>query len=332
MPGFPAAAAGSCGCHSEADRHERSPPARPGVFHPTADRRGRILYALEHKLRQIVRLDARLRRSATLPLPTTIECFDVAPDGAQLAASDWSPPPGRGSLALLATEDGAAQPLGDGLCPAYAPDGTHLAYLGANEDAMGLWLLDLAAGTRRRVGPDRGKPGLIEENAARRPAWSPDGRQIAYVGAGLAEGSGVFVVEVASSRRRLVAPGVSGQLAWSPDGRRLAVSGDGPAEGLVVVDLTTRAVRRLQDRGNFRATPVWLDADRVAFLVDQQTRPASLVVDAASGRALERRPIEVAEAPSFWGIYELVSDRRGGWLAIIETYESDLYMLAEQPR
>jgi DNA-binding winged helix-turn-helix (wHTH) protein/Tol biopolymer transport system component len=303
-----------------------------GLFHPTVDRRGRVLHAREHKRREVVRLDARLRRGATLPLPTSIECFDVAPDGSSLAVSDWDPPSGRGSLALLAVDDGAARPLGDGLCPAYSPDGARLAHVGASADDVGLWVLELGTRSRRRVGPDRSKPGLVEKNAARRPAWSPDGRQVAYVAGGLPEGDGVFVIELATSRRRLLAPGLSGQLAWSPDGRWLAVSGDGASRGLVVIDVASRTVRRVHEMGNFRATPVWLDRVRVAFLVDQQTRPQLLVVDAPSGRPLEQRPLPVADEPSFWGVYELVPDRRGGWLAVVETYESDLYLLGEASR
>ncbi len=300
-----------------------------GLFHPTVDRQGRILYARESKTRQVVRLDGELRPVGELAVPTAVECFDVAPDGSSLAITDWDSPAGRGALSLLDLATGGVRPLGDGLCPAYSPDGSRLAFLGATRDTLGLWLLELATGSRRRLAADGGKPGLIEENAARRPAWSPDGRRVAYVASGTVEGSGVFVVDVASQHHALVAPGIAGQLAWSPDGRRLAVSGEGEAQGFVIVDVRGRAVRRVfASQGNYRVTPVWVAPDRVGFLVDQRTRPTLVVLDATRGVVAARRPVDVALEPSFWGVYELLPDRRGGWLAVVETYESDLYLLA----
>lgn len=54
-------------------------------------------------------------------------------------------------------------------------------------------------------------------------AWSPDGRQIAFISSGElhvvnADGSGV---------RRLRAKPIDGRIAWSPDGRRIAFTGAG---------------------------------------------------------------------------------------------------------
>ena len=61
------------------------------------------------------------------------------------------------------------------------------------------------------------------------PAWSSDGRQLAYVSyetgprAGKSE---VYVQDIATAKRELIAayPGYNGAPAWSPDGKRLALT------------------------------------------------------------------------------------------------------------
>lgn len=303
------------------------------LFHPSLSRDGRsLLYAAEHKVRQIWRLDADRRPVAALSLPTALECFDVAPDGASLAATDWSPASGGSTLALFALDGGQPRALGDGLCPAFAPGGERLAFLGYEAASRGLWVLDLATGERRRVAEDRGELGLPEANAARRPAWSPDSRRIAYEGVGLAEGSGVFVVDLASGRRRLVAPGVFGNLSWSADGRHLAASGAGPESGFAVIDVERGAVRRVGHQGAYRASAFFRADGRVVFLADQTTRPALIAFDPDTLSAEAPAAVELPIDASFWGLFELVPDRRGGYLATVERYESDLYLAERAPR
>jgi hypothetical protein len=291
-----------------------------------------LLYASEHKARQVWRLDEARRPVAALALPTALECFDVAPDGASLAATDWSPPSGGSTLALFDLAGGEPRALGEGLCPAFAPAGDRLAFLGYREETRGLWVLDLATGARRRVAEDRGELGLPESNAARRPAWSPDGGRIAYEGVGAPEGSGVFVVDLESGRRRLLAPGVFGNLAWSRDGRFLAASGAGHESGFAVIDAARGGARRVGGAGAYRASAFFRTDGRVVFLADQTTRPRLIPFDPAT---LAPAPPEAVELPidaSFWGLFELVPDRRGGYLATVERYESDLYLAERSQR
>ena len=56
------------------------------------------------------------------------------------------------------------------------------------------------------------------------PAWSPDGRKIAYVGMGDDGNTDVYVVGAdGRGQRRLTRyVGVDGNPAWSPDGRKIA--------------------------------------------------------------------------------------------------------------
>lgn len=332
------------------------------LFHPSLSRDGRLLlYAAEHKVRQVWRLDADRRPVEALALPTALECFDVSPDGAALAATDWSPSE-NGSTLMLFGLDGLVPPraLGSGLCPAFSPRGDRLSFLGYQEaeegetpetTGRGLWVLDLATGSRRRIAPDRGELGLPETNAARRPAWSPDGGRIAYEGVDLPEGSGIFEVDVATEQRRLLAANVFGNLSWSPDGRFLAASGAGPETGFVVIDVVGRQARRVTDDagagappqgdgaggagglegGAYRASAFWRGDGRVVLLTDQTSRPQLVAVDPLTFAVDPPVPVPLPLDASFRGLFELVPDRRGGYLATVERYESDLYLAERGP-
>jgi TolB protein len=79
------------------------------------------------------------------------------------------------------------------------------------------------------------------------PAWSPDGRRLAYVS--FEEGgSQVYVQDVTSGQREAVArfKGLNSAPSWSPDGRRLALtlSRDGNPE-VYLLDLQSRALTRV---------------------------------------------------------------------------------------
>lgn len=305
------------------------------LFHPTLSRDGgRLLYVAEHKVRQIWRYGADLRPVEALSLPTGIECFDVAPDGASIAATDWVAATEQATLAIFDLAGGASRPLGAGLCPAFSPTGDRIAFLGFAVEDRGLWVLDLGSGERRLVAPDRGDLGLSEANAARRPAWSPDGERLAYEGVDLPEGSGIFVLDLATQSRRLVAPGVYGNLAWSADGRHIAVSGAGPEIGFALVDTFGSTVLRVGDAaggactaaGAYRASAFFRADGRAAFLCDQTARPALVAVSPGNGETHAPELLEVPRDASFRGMFEFVPDRNGGYLAIIERYESDLYL------
>lgn len=87
------------------------------------------------------------------------------------------------------------------------------------------------------------------------PAFSPDGRRLAYTSAG-----SVYVARADGSHPRLVAE-ESIAPAWSPGGRELAVA---KADGIYRVRLRDGRVRRVTSRSD--GDPDWSSRGRIAFV------------------------------------------------------------------
>jgi TolB protein len=118
------------------------------------------------------------------------------------------------------------------------------------------------------------------------PAWSPDGRRLAYVSFENKQPA-IFVQELASGRRERVASykGMNGSPAWSPDGRSLAMtlSKDGNPE-IYVLDLATRDLRRLTDNPAIDTEPYWSpDGSQIVFTSGRAGNPQIYKVPAAGG-------------------------------------------------
>ncbi|WP_421718459.1 Tol-Pal system beta propeller repeat protein TolB [Algiphilus sp.] len=118
------------------------------------------------------------------------------------------------------------------------------------------------------------------------PAWSPDARQLAYVG--YANGrSAIYTIDIASGdRRRVISePGINGSPAWSPDGSKLAITlsyEENP--DIYVLDLNSGQKRRLTTHWGIDTEAAWSpDGERLVFTSDRGGAPQIYRISASGG-------------------------------------------------
>ena len=120
------------------------------------------------------------------------------------------------------------------------------------------------------------------------PAWSPDGRKIAYVSF---EGgnSNIYIQDITTGSRQLVSShkGINGAPAFSPDGSKLALSLSyvGNPE-IFVLDLGSRQETRLTNNLAIDTEPVWApDGQSIYFTSDRSGRPQIYQTTVGGGSA-----------------------------------------------
>ncbi len=126
------------------------------------------------------------------------------------------------------------------------------------------------------------------------PAWSPDGKQLAYVSFETRKPA-IYIQNLATGTREKVAgyKGINGAPAWSPDGQRLAMtlSRDGNPE-IYILDLDSRRLQRLTYNAAIDTEPAWSpDGKALVFTSDRGGRPQIYRI-AANGGKVKRLTFE----------------------------------------
>lgn len=120
------------------------------------------------------------------------------------------------------------------------------------------------------------------------PAWSPDGRRVAYVSFERGNSS-IYIQDIGSGQRELVAShrGINGAPSFSPDGSKLALtlSRTGNPE-IYVMDLGSKQLRQLTNHWGIDTEPTWApDGASIFFTSDRAGKPQIYEVPASGGDA-----------------------------------------------
>lgn len=120
------------------------------------------------------------------------------------------------------------------------------------------------------------------------PAWSPDGRKLAYVSFENGRSS-IWIQEIFTGAREKVASfkGINGAPAFSPDGRSLAMTlSKGSNADIYVMDLARRETRAVVKHWGIDTEPAWSpDGRHIVFTSDRGGAPQIYRVAATGGEA-----------------------------------------------
>jgi Tol biopolymer transport system component len=145
-----------------------------------------------------------------------------------------------------------------GFDPTFSPDGTQIAYrlLLAADDGE-IWLMDADGANQRNLVND---PDFSDWG----PAWSPDGRLIAY-DSNRTVGLAVWFMDADGSDRHIVTDGHGEYPTWSPDGKRIAYAG-GSYYDIRVADADGSNDRALTSTAAYDMGPAWSpDGEWIAY-------------------------------------------------------------------
>lgn len=154
--------------------------------------------------------------------------------------------------------------------PAWSPDGKQIAFV--DTTARGdLWLMNADGSGLRKITDSRPFSSGSPNYGARQPAWSPDGRTIAF-GYGY---TGISLLDADGSNLRPFVRRYSFGADWSPGGKWVAYAAGGETDGTSIwVKSPDGARRRLVAERpccNYSYNdPTWSpDGERMAFTVGQ---------------------------------------------------------------
>ncbi len=169
----------------------------------------------------------------------------------------------------------AGEPLLQDLWPirdvAWSPDGAHMAFSRFRtdlQDSANIWIAETSGANPRML--------THEVGVQQQPAWSPDGRWLAYSGGHGYQTYEIYVVSVDGEAPRQLTKNQAHEFlpAWSPDGQQIAFSSDRSGNyDIWVMNADGSAPRQLTTDPALDTRPTWSpDGHSIAFATNRSGR------------------------------------------------------------
>ena len=133
---------------------------------------------------------------------------------------------------------------------------TKLAYVVVQRTQNGLPRYSLEVADQDGYAP---RPLLNSPEPIMSPAWSPNGKNIAYVSFENKH-AGIYIENVTNGSRQLLSkfPGINNAPAWSPDGRKLAlVLSKSGSPNIYIMDIATHRLKQVTNDYYINTEPAW---------------------------------------------------------------------------
>lgn len=157
----------------------------------------------------------------------------------------------------------------------WSPDGSTVVYTADSNGTSDVFVMNADGTNSRRLthnpGPDYD------------PAWSPDGKWVAFVSrpSSAADRTDVWIMDASGGQQRRLSDGRSNAIspAWSPDGKRIAVASDRDGQWeIYALSVTDSSAERLTIDPSLDASPDWSPDGRSLLFNTTRSGPVEVWV------------------------------------------------------